>query len=361
MDARLPRLPPSQRHRRSAISSLVRKLALTGATSGVGLRLAEIARGRGLEVVALVRDPGRATGERLRGLGVELIRGDLEDEAALAELARGAEVLVHLAAHVGDHGRPEEFVRVNVGGTARVVRAAAAGGVRRFVHLSSTAVYGRPDEGRVDESWPTRYSGAPYDDTKVDAERTAFATGRELGLEVVALRPPIIYGPYDRNFMPRMVESLRRRRFPLIGGGRAPLNVVWVDHLCDVIFLAAERDEAIGEAFNVMDEVAGWPPTVREVAEVVADAHGLPRPSLSIPFGLAYAASAVIAAVAQRRDPNVVPLITPFVVKILTRHVIYDASKAARLLGFSPRKSALVGLRDEARASAARARGEDAS
>ncbi len=329
-------------------------VAVTGVTSGVGLRLAELARARGLEVVGLVRDPARSDATRLRGLGVELVRGDLEDEAALTELARGADVLVHLAAHVGDRGRPEEFVRVNVGGTARAVRAAAAGGVRRFVHLSSTAVYGRPDEGRVDEGWPMRHSGAPYDDTKVDAERVAFATGRELGLEVVALRPPIIYGPYDRNFMPRMVESLQKRRFLLIDGGRAPLNVVWVDHLCDVIFLAAERPEAVGEAFNVMDEVAGRPPSVREVAEVVADAHGLPRPTLAVPYGLAYAASAVLAAVAQRRDPDAVPLITPFVVKILTRHVIYDASKAARLLGFAPRKSALVGLADEARARARR-------
>jgi hypothetical protein len=62
--------------------------------------------------------------------------------------------------------------------------------------------------------------------------------------------------------------------------------------------------------------------------------------------------------VAQRRDPHATPLITPFVVKILTRDVIYDASKAARLLGFSPRKSAIVGLADEARALAERSRRE---
>src|SRR5689334_9053122 len=141
----------------------LRSVAVTGITSGVGIRFAEIAAERKIRVRALVRNPDRADAKRLASIGVELVRGDLDDTAALVALARDNEAFVHLAAHVGDSGDASQFVRVNVGGTRRALDAAKAGGVRRFVHLSSTAVYGRPDRGRVDETWPTRFSNLPYE------------------------------------------------------------------------------------------------------------------------------------------------------------------------------------------------------
>lgn len=333
---------------------LIRRVAVTGVTSGVGVRFAEIARERGLVVRGLVRDPARTDAQRLAAQGVELVRGDLDDEAALAELGRGADAFFHLAAHVGDRGAPEQFVRVNVGGTRRAVTAAHAASVRRFVHLSSTAVYGRPDHGRVDETWPTKGTGTPYDDTKVDAERTAFAVGRSLGIEITAVRPPVIYGPYDRNFMPRTADALRAGRFLLIGGGVAPLNLVWVDHVVEVALLAAENDRVQGQAFNVMDEVDQRPPSVREVGTVIADAIGAPRPVRTVPFAAAMAIGHGLAAYFAARRPEELPPLSPFVVRVLTRDVIYDASKAARMLGWKPQVSSLAGVAREARAFRAR-------
>jgi nucleoside-diphosphate-sugar epimerase len=321
---------------------------VTGLTSGVGARLAELLIERGEHVVGLVRNPEAAEPRRLAALGVELVRGDLDDHDALREVARGKTAVFHLAAHVGDKGPLEEFVRVNVRGTENVVRAAHAAVARRLVHLSSTAVYGRPDHGRVDETWPTRAIGMAYEDTKRDAELRAFALGRELGIDVTSVRPPIIYGPYDRNFMPRVAEALHARRFLLVDGGRAPLNLVWVDHVVDVAIRAAESDAAPGEVFNVMDEVSGRPPSVRDVATTLADALGEPRPRLSLPYPVAMALGHAVAKVFAVAAPDKTPPLSPFVVKILTRDVIYDASKAARVLGFAPKVSALEGLRREA-------------
>ena len=169
-----------------------RRFALTGATSGVGLRLAEVAIAAGHRVVGLVRDPEKAEAKTLviegcayKNLTVTLTFGQrLEIKNALASLARGADAVLHMAAHVGDWGPMEQFVRVNVVGTRNVLDAAHAAGVKRFVHLSSTAVYGRPDRGRVDESWPTKHAGVSYDDTKVDSERAVFAFGQETGMGV---------------------------------------------------------------------------------------------------------------------------------------------------------------------------------
>lgn len=330
------------------------RLAVTGVTSGVGMRLAEMALAGGHAVAGLVRDPARQDARKLADLGVRLVHGDLDASAALADLCGGAEVVIHAAAHVGDKGTREEFEHVNVAGTRNAIDAAAAAGVRRFVQLSSTAVYGRPAHGRVTEEWPTKKIGRPYEDTKTDAERLAFRRGKLLGVEVVAVRPPVIYGPYDKNFLPRAMEALRGHRFLLIDGGEAPLNVVWVDHVVDVILRAAAHPGAAGHAFNVMDEVDTRPPSVREVAETIAREAGLPRPRLSIPQRPA----AALARLVERGwdlagAPGTAPL-TPFVVTLLTRDVVYDSGKAVAMLGWSPQIRALQGIARFAREAAGR-------
>lgn len=320
------------------------KIAATGVTSSVGRRFCEIARERGHEVAGLVRDPNRIDAKALERLGVRLVVGDVNHRAALEELARGAGVLVHAAAAVGDNATLEEMLRVNVEGTRAVVESAANVGVSHFVNLSSSGVYGRPDHGRVTEAWPSRIVGTPYEDTKTRAERLAFERGKELGLSVIAIRPPIIYGPYDHNFMPRALETLKRRVAPLIDDGRAPLNLVWVDHVVDVMLAAAARRDLGGEAFNVMDRVDKRPPTVREVFDTIGRAADLHPSRIRLPHAAAMALAKTLefgfAAVKSTKKP---PL-TSFVVKMLTRDVIYDASKAAAVLGFVPRMDSLAGV-----------------
>jgi nucleoside-diphosphate-sugar epimerase len=329
-------------------------IAVTGATSGVGVRFVELALARDDSVSALVRDPDKEVARALEKAGARLVRGDLESTAALGELVRGADVVCHLAAHVGDTGPVEQFVRVNVDGTRNVLEAAAAQNVRRFIHMSSTAVYGRPDRGRVTEHWPTLHAGLPYEDTKTDAERLVFGRGRELGVPVVAIRPPIIYGEHDKNFMPRALAAVAAGRFLLVDGGRAPLNLVWVDHVVDVLLRAADRDDLAGEAFNVMDEVDGRPPSVAEVGAAIARAAGLPPPRRSLPYPVAMGMARVVHAAFTRWKPGTPPPLSPFVVKLLTRDVIYDASKAARVLGWAPRLSSLDGVERYARLFAGR-------
>ena len=150
------------------------------------------------------------------------------------------------------------------------------------------------------------------------------------------------------------MRALRERRFLLIDGGAAPLNLVWVDHVIDVMLAAAERPQAVGEVFNVMDEVDRRPPSVREVATAIAEACGLRPPARSVPFAVALAASRVVFDAFRVARAKAPPPLTPFSVVILTRDVVYDASKAARLLGFTPRQGALEGIRREAEAHAGR-------
>src|SRR5580700_7904557 len=107
------------------------RLAVTGITGGVGLRLCEMALAGGHAVAGLCRDPSSKAARGLAGKGVRLVTGDLDNSRALLDLARSADAFLHTAAHVGDAGTPEQFDRVNVGGTLHAVEAAAGAEVPR--------------------------------------------------------------------------------------------------------------------------------------------------------------------------------------------------------------------------------------
>ena len=320
------------------------KIAITGVTSGVGRRFAEMAIERGHTVRGLVRQPDRDDATALRKLGVDTVPGDILDRNSVRALCEEADAVVHMAALVGDWGPREQFDRINVGGTRVAIEAAADSGAERFVHLSSTSVYGRPEKGRITERWPTRIHGVPYDDSKTASERIAFELGKERGLGVAAVRPPVIYGPYDRNFMPRMLKMIRSGRMVLIDGGTAPMNVVWADHVVDVCLLCLDKQDAVGEAFNVMDTVDQRPPSVREVGETAARAAGLHPPSRSVPYLAATAIAQLVSSAFTLARSSKPPPLTPFVVKLMTLDVIYDSTKAVEKLGWRPQMDPLEGI-----------------
>lgn len=325
------------------------KVALTGATGGVGRHFARAARARGDSVRALVRDTAGAAD--LAELGVELVAGDLADTEALGALAKGCDAFVHAAAQVGDQGTEAQFEEVNVRGTERAIEAAARGGVRRFVHVSSVAVYGRPEHGIIEETFAPLACDGPYERTKLAAERLAFARGKAHRVEVSAVRPPVIFGPYDRQFIPRVLDGLRKHRTLYIDGGRAPFNVVSADDLTEAILLCATHPSAAGEAFNV---AASPPPCVRDVIDTIADAAALRRPFVSLPRSVAMPLARGVErlwAATKRTGPAP---ITPFVVTLLTRNVVYDAQKARRVLGWTGGRKPLDAIFATTRAHIAR-------
>jgi 2-alkyl-3-oxoalkanoate reductase len=319
------------------------RIALTGATVGVGRELCAEARARVFRVRALVRDLAAASA--LARDGVELVRGDLETTRALVEVAEGADVFIHTAAHVGDWGSRDDFERVNVGGTRNAVLAAASAKVPRFVHVSSVAVYGRPREGVIDETFPIRPVGTPYEDTKIAAEAFALERGRELGLAVSAVRPPVIVGEHDRVFLPRIVKQLRQRTALLIDGGAGLFNMVDVRDVVDVLLRCASNDSARGEVFNV----AAAPPRIRDLFDAIADAVGAPRPRLSVPRAPAMAVAKLLDKAWKLAKVPHPPPVTPFVVTMMTLRVVYDAAKARRVLGWAGAGDPLVRVRELAR------------
>ena len=158
---------------------------------------------------------------------------------------------------------------MNVGGTERVLEAAARAGVRRFVHTSTVGVHGDVRNPPADESAPFE-PGDVYQETKAEAETLALRFHRERGLPVVVLRPGAIYGPGETRLL-KLFRAIARGRYAIVGSGRAYYHPVYIDDLVEGYLLALERPEAVGEAFIIAGPSYV---TQRELAETIARATG---------------------------------------------------------------------------------------
>src|SRR5690606_3752821 len=155
---------------------------------------------------------------RLGARGADLRRGDILEPDSLMDALRGVDCVCHFAAAFREPGEnPELFDRINGEGTANVVRAASAHGVKRFVHCSTAGIYGRRVSGIIDETTPIRPFNN-YERSKVAAENEVRSAALAAGMEYVILRPTSVYGPRDERLL-KMFRAAAKGRFPLFGRG----------------------------------------------------------------------------------------------------------------------------------------------
>ncbi|HQP89201.1 MAG TPA: NAD-dependent epimerase/dehydratase family protein [Thermoanaerobaculia bacterium] len=317
---------------------------VTGATGFVGGRLVAALAAQGQRVRALTR---RSTGlEALERPGIEVVRGDLLDSPSLVRAAEGASLVFHAAARVSDWGPREAFFAANVDGTRNLVAACREAGVARLVHLGSLTVLGLPRDGRVlDERTlpepPAR--GDFYTESKLEGEKIAREAHGTGGLETTVVRPGAIWGPGDPNVVPRIVRLLRRGAMPYVGGGRNLVGLVHVENLVRGLLLAGSVPAAAGEVFHLTD---GEEITAREAIDGIADALGVPRPRVSLPFPLVLAAAALVEGTARALRLRRPPPLTRYGARFVACHARYDLAKARRELGWEPAVSFREGVEE---------------
>jgi UDP-glucose 4-epimerase len=309
-------------------------ILITGANGFVGAHVARGLRARGYDFVAAVRDTAAGTPpEAARVAAVGDIGPGTDWRSALA----GVSCVVHLAArtHVLRETAADplaEYRRINVLSTERLARSAAAQGTRRLVFLSSVKVNGERTGPR-----PFAEDDAPcpedaYGVSKWEAEQALARVAAETGLEVVMLRPPLVYGPGVKgNFLRLMRLAARGAPLPL-GAIDNRRSLVFAGDLADAIVTAIDAPRAAGRTYLVSGgEDVSTPGLVRALAQALG------VKSRVWPFPLA--ALGMIAAIAGKRAELV----------RLTGSLQVNSSRIRRELDWQPRHGLSQGLAETAR------------
>lgn len=229
------------------------RILVTGANGFVGRVVCAEALRRGLPVRAAVRD-----GAAPEGCERALV-GGLSAGTDWAAALTGVSTVIHLAArvHVMSENAADplaEFRRVNVDGTEKLARQAAQCGVKRLVFVSSIKVNGEATEGdaRFTESDPEVPQDA-YGLSKWEAEQALWRVAAETGLEIVVVRPPLVYGPEVKGNFAAMLAVLRRG-IPLpLASVRNARSLVYVRNLADALLLCATHPAAARQTYLVSD------------------------------------------------------------------------------------------------------------
>ena len=317
---------------------------VTGATGLVGMHLVPRLQRDGWQVRALVRDPARAG--LLTRADVTLATGDVLDETSFVRATRGCDVLFHAAAVITPLGGWEAFRRPNVDGTRNAITAAASASAR-LVHVSSVAVYGArrfaADGRRTDESVaPGRIpEDSYYARSKRESEDLVFEAQRAGRVWATAVRPSVLYGTFDRQFVPRLARLLRRGFAPVIAGGHNTLAVVHAANVADGLVRAAGFEEANGKAYNLAND---YDVTVREFFERAAEGLEQRLRIVSVPMIAARAAFAVIKSLAPLFVGNQFKAQTASSFDFLARDNPFSSELARRELGWDPPVRPEVGI-----------------
>jgi dihydroflavonol-4-reductase len=302
----------------------VSRIFLTGGSGLIGGALAGRLTERGDTVVALARSD--ASARMLAGRGVEVVRGDVLDEDALAEGMRDCELAFHLAGiNTLCPEHPFELFHVNVRGPEAVVRAAARAGLRRIVHTSSASTLGEAEGTVGREDSPHRgWFLSAYEQSKFEGEHAALEAAQRAGVELVSVNPSSVQGPGRTGGTGKILIALLNGRLRVFVDTR--ISLVDIDDCVEGHLLAAERGRP-GERYVLN----GVTLSSQEALALVSELAAASSPVRMLPARVASAAAAIVefGFRAGRRSP---PVCREMVRTMLHGHH-YDGSRAERELG----------------------------
>ncbi len=296
------------------------KAMVTGGAGFIGSNLVRLITDAGYQVTVL-DNLSSGYRENLSGLPVRFVNGDIRDVNSVGEAIRGADVVFHLAASVGNKRSidcPVSDAEVNVVGTIRLLEAAKQNGVRKFITSSSAGIFGELKTIPIGEDHPIE-PDTPYGASKLCAEKETLAYGKLYDMDTVCLRYFNVYGPNQRfdaygNVIPIFVHQLLRgQSLTIFGDGEQTRDFINVKDVAYANLLAASTAGVRG-AFNIG---SGSRVTINELVHSLKRISGL---SPTVNYG-------------PNRSGDV-------------RHSLADISKAKQAFAFAPSVGLTDGLRE---------------
>ena len=301
----------------------------------MGLHLVGYLRGKGFDVVAVVRDRHSTKMKPLTG--VEVRQADIRNPSELKLALSGTEGVFHLAALFNrSECTWQDYRDTNVTGAVNVVAAARACGLRRIVHCSTVGVATEAHDPPFDEETP--YSPKPksrYEVTKAEGEQAVIAAAAEHAISLCVIRPTQIYGPGDRAKL-KFYRLIRKGW--IIEPGDTLKHPIYVEDLCEALVLAMVGEASNGEVFLIGNRE---PARLTEMIELGARAMGVKYPR-RLPMKPALLACSVAEGISRAfgiRSP-----IQRRSMDFFTRSIAVKTDKARRLLGFEARTSLEKGI-----------------
>lgn len=303
------------------------KVLVTGASGFIGSHLCEALLAEGAVVTAMIHYTGRPGLGNLDHLPVErrdslrVVAGNVEDGAFVREMVAGQEVVFHLAALIGipySYQAPISYVRTNVEGTANVLEACRAQGVRRIVHTSTSETYGSARFTPMNEEHPLQ-AQSPYAASKIGADKLVESYHRSFALPVTTLRPFNTYGPRQsaRAVIPTIVSQALWSPEVRLGSLEPVRDLSYVEDTARAFLGIAACDAAVGRLVNVG---TGQGTSVGELARRILALMDCGKPIVSERERVRPAGSEVV-------------------------RLLCDARLATLLFGFRPTRSLDEGLR----------------
>jgi UDP-N-acetyl-alpha-D-quinovosamine dehydrogenase len=273
------------------------KVLVTGAGGFVGRPLCKEMFRRGYQVRAAMRMHGQ-----LSAAGETVTVGTIDASTQWDDALKGVDTVIHLAArvHVMKDKAADpltEFLKVNLYGTSNLARQAAGAGVKRLVFASSVKVNGeQTKEGQVFSENDEPDPQDPYAISKLQAEEVLQSIAKDTGLEVVIVRPPLVYGPGVKGNFFRLLTAIDKG-IPLpLAGANNLRSLVYVGNLVDAMAACATHPAAAGQTYLVSD---GEDVSTAMLVERISRLLGRNSRSFNFPPGLLRAAATVLGRTAQ--------------------------------------------------------------
>lgn len=301
-----------------------KKILVTGASGVLGQNLVDYLLQKGYrDIVMFDIIPPK------KQFGLKFMQADIADIESLSSIPRDIDFVVHCASAAPSYSE-KMIYRIVLEGTSNILRHSCQSAVKRFIYISSTAVYGIPDKVPLYEDSELQDYHDPYNRAKIKAEAICDEY-RAKGLCTTILRPRTFLGPGRMGTFTMLNEwALEGRSFPLLGSGKNRYQFLDVEDLCQAIYLSLVADDRFAnDTYNIGAKHFG---TIKDDYQSVLDAAGFGKKIIMIPQFLALSILRILDRL------KLVPLYKRLYEKIVMDYYV-SIEKAEKNLGYRPKYS----------------------